>query len=238
MNYIIGLFLILTGFLVKLFPNLIAGYNTMPKEEKANVDVKGLSSHLRNGMLIIGLLVMLAPPLFNWLGFPSIANLSMFFTIFGGVILTVITAQKFNHNKPNKSSLKGNWVVIPVISAAILFTFGLIVYASFSTKIEIGNENLKITGIYSTEIEISSIETVELVESLPRITLKTNGFNFGKILKGNFKTEEYGVVKLYLESFDEPSLLIVYDDGKRVYINLKKFDSKEAYKAILNQLNQ
>ncbi len=32
------------GVLVKRFPILIAGYNTMSKEEKMNVDVKGLSA--------------------------------------------------------------------------------------------------------------------------------------------------------------------------------------------------
>ena len=38
-----GGLLVLLGILVRFFPNLIAGYNTMSAEQKKNVDVKGLS---------------------------------------------------------------------------------------------------------------------------------------------------------------------------------------------------
>lgn len=38
-----GGLLVLLGILVRFFPNLIAGYNTMSAEQKKNVDIKGLS---------------------------------------------------------------------------------------------------------------------------------------------------------------------------------------------------
>ena len=41
-----GVFLIVVGLLVKRFPMLIAGYNTMPAEKKKNVDIAGLSSFM------------------------------------------------------------------------------------------------------------------------------------------------------------------------------------------------
>ncbi len=50
---IIGIKLIGIGFLVKAAPEMIAGYNTMPAEKKKNTDVKGLSSFMRNGLIII-----------------------------------------------------------------------------------------------------------------------------------------------------------------------------------------
>ena len=39
-----GVLLIVVGLLVKRFPMLIAGYNTMPPAKKKNVDIGGLSS--------------------------------------------------------------------------------------------------------------------------------------------------------------------------------------------------
>lgn len=48
-NLIIGLLMIGIGFLVKLFPNLIAGYNTMSQYTKKNINSDGLSSYMRNG---------------------------------------------------------------------------------------------------------------------------------------------------------------------------------------------
>ena len=51
-----GVFLIVVGLLVKRFPMLIAGYNTMPAEKKKNVDVAGLSSFMRRHLVILSLI--------------------------------------------------------------------------------------------------------------------------------------------------------------------------------------
>jgi len=53
-----GLSLIAIGFLVKAFPVLIAGYNTIPKDKKKKVDVKGLSTLMCNVLIIIGLTII------------------------------------------------------------------------------------------------------------------------------------------------------------------------------------
>ena len=44
------------GVLVKRFPILIAGYNTMSKEEKMNVDVKGLSAFMCYSLFTIAVI--------------------------------------------------------------------------------------------------------------------------------------------------------------------------------------
>ena len=46
LHLLISTILILCGFLVKLFPNLIAGYNYLPKEEKDKIDITKLSLFL------------------------------------------------------------------------------------------------------------------------------------------------------------------------------------------------
>jgi hypothetical protein len=73
-NILTGIFLIGSGFLVKRFPDLIAGYNTMSDERKKNVDIHGLSSLMRNGLIIIGLTIILGYYFFNWIGFANIAS--------------------------------------------------------------------------------------------------------------------------------------------------------------------
>ncbi len=51
----IGLGFVVLGFLLKAFPNLIAGYNSMSKEQKEEINIKGLSSNMRNAFIIMGL---------------------------------------------------------------------------------------------------------------------------------------------------------------------------------------
>lgn len=49
-----GIILIICGILVKLNPNLIAGYNTLSEADKKKVDIKRLSMYMHNGLIIIG----------------------------------------------------------------------------------------------------------------------------------------------------------------------------------------
>ena len=95
-----GGILIICGFLAKAFPNLIAGYNTMSEKQKENVDVKGLSSFMRNAMVIIGFVVIGSYYFFRWIGIDERkyilipAGLVMI-----GAIIMVIIAQRYDHNK-------------------------------------------------------------------------------------------------------------------------------------------
>jgi len=98
-SIVVGLFLIGIGLLVKAVPDLIAGYNTMPKDKKKNVDINGLSTFIRNGLIIIGLLTIVGYYMFNWIGFSQLANMSMLIVILPGTIIIAIKAQKFDHNK-------------------------------------------------------------------------------------------------------------------------------------------
>lgn len=54
----VGLFFIILGVLIYFFPNLIAGYNTMSKEAKKEVDIKGLSKLMRNSFIIFGIYII------------------------------------------------------------------------------------------------------------------------------------------------------------------------------------
>ena len=50
---IIAAVLFVLGMLVRKYPNLIAGYNTMTAEQKKNVDVKRLSNFMCRSLCVI-----------------------------------------------------------------------------------------------------------------------------------------------------------------------------------------
>ena len=89
---ITGLFMVAMGFLVKAFPNLIAGYNTMPKDKKKNVDIDGLSTYIRNGFITIGLSIIVGYYLFEWTGFTMIADSMILIVTLVGITILVINA--------------------------------------------------------------------------------------------------------------------------------------------------
>jgi hypothetical protein len=49
-----GIILIISGILVKKYPNLIAGYNTLSDADKQKVNIKSLSKFMHDGLIIIG----------------------------------------------------------------------------------------------------------------------------------------------------------------------------------------
>ena len=56
---IIAAVLFVLGMLVRKYPNLIAGYNTMTAEQKKNVDVKGLSNFMCRSLCVIAVLMII-----------------------------------------------------------------------------------------------------------------------------------------------------------------------------------
>ena len=49
-SFLIGVILIICGFLVKKHPNLIAGYNTLSEDDKEKVDIENLSLMMKRAL--------------------------------------------------------------------------------------------------------------------------------------------------------------------------------------------
>lgn len=90
---------VLLGILVRFFPNLIVGYNTMSAEQKKNVDVKGLSRFMCSSLAAIGI---------GWIALGMLAgNLDgekwtlavNFLWLPAGCIFILVKAQKYDRNK-------------------------------------------------------------------------------------------------------------------------------------------
>lgn len=94
-----GVLLIVCGLLVKRFPMLIAGYNTMSAEKRKNVDVEGLASFMRRHLVAIGVfwagLALLLEPTGQGGALPLIYGI--YTPVYA--IWIVVRAQRFDRNK-------------------------------------------------------------------------------------------------------------------------------------------
>jgi hypothetical protein len=233
---IIGAFFIAIGLAVHVFKwhFLIAGYNTMSKEKKANVDIEGLGrlmgiySYVNGGVLIVmGVL--------HALGLKPV--LSPVVIIFGiSTIYLLIRAQKYDGNIYDKSGkmIEGAWkqFVLPVgtVVVTLIFVVILMFFSSQETKVTFLEEGLQIHGMYGETYRWESIEEVRLIESLPNIELRTNGSALGSSLKGHFRTTEYGSVKLFVDT-KKPPFILMQSNGRMVIFNLS--DIEQTYGRIL-----
>ena len=94
-----GALLIVVGLLVKRFPMLISGYNTLPKEKRKNVDIDGLSSFMRRHLVIIGGLLILFTTILELTGQQEAFSIILAVYLPVYVIWMVVRAQRYDHNK-------------------------------------------------------------------------------------------------------------------------------------------
>lgn len=213
--------LIVMGFLVKRFPNLIAGYNTLPPEKKKNVDTEGLSKLIRNGLIFMGILNVLLYYFFKWIGLNARTGLSIPLSVIPIVIYLVISAQRFDKNKRSGKLLQ--YVIIGIVILGISSFVGYNIYLnSRPSPISLKNNVVTISGSYGSTF---SIQQIELVYSLPRIMRRTGGATIGEIRKGNFQLENLGSCKLYLQSTVPPFIKFTTTENKYVFYNLSSKDA-------------
>lgn len=64
---------------------LMAGYNTLPEEEKRKYDVEGIASAFRNAMFLMAFIICMGYYIAQWLEKPSIA----FYTFYGSLVIGI-----------------------------------------------------------------------------------------------------------------------------------------------------
>jgi len=203
---------------------LISGYNTMSKEKKARVDTAslgrliGIYSYVNGGVLLLmGLLhgVGLKPSLI-----PAIM-------VFGlSTLYVIVKSQKYDGNlfdergrlrpgSKKKLAIPAGIMVVSFILVAVLLFF-----SSRPTEVNLIDEGLQIHGMYGDVYEWDSIESIQLMEELPTIELRTNGSAVGSHLKGHFRTTELGPVKLFVDAGKSP-FIYFESEGRVIIFNLE-----------------
>lgn len=233
------------GIVIKHFKCyfLIAGYNTMTEEQQSKVDIEKTGAIVGNFGYAMFFTQILASIL-GYLNYELLAFLISFISILSGVIVILIKSEKYDGNdrNPDGSLKKEKKIMITVISvffaAIVIGVSSLMFSGNKASDIIIGNNDIEIKGMYGTDILIDDIKEVTLEESIPRIIAKTNGSNLGSKLKGNFKLEELGKVKLFIDKDKPPFIFIKLEQGY-VIINLdNKQDTENLYGKIKEKLNE
>jgi len=240
--YLIGGIFILLGLPVHRLKwyFLIAGYNTMPKEKKANVDTEGLGrlmgiySYVNGGaFLLTGLLYAcgLKPG-------PAPAILLLLVSN----IYLLIKAPKYDGNiydqegKLRQRAGKKSAFSAAFAAATLIFVAVLMFFFSRPTKVTFLEEGLQIHGLYGELYSWESIDEARLMEELPAIERRTNGSAVGSHLKGHFRTKELGPVKMFVDA-QKPPFIYLEADGRVVIFNMKSApETRETFREILKHI--
>ncbi len=96
-----------------------------------------------------------------------------------------------------------------IVAVTVALILGQVYLYSQPPTVEVSPETFSAgLGMYGIEIPRANIASVELVEGLPRIQSRTNGFASGGLLRGNFRLEEWGAGKLFINRSSPPYVVV------------------------------
>ena len=196
MEYIIlasGMVLIVVGWLCYRFPNMINPYGNMTPERKALVDIDGLKRASFIIMAITGVLVVVIALLYFFKVISEIMSVNIMTLLVLVMIVPLFIAMKkyngFGRDKSGRAApiitRPAKWVWVGMGLTAV-FVIAIFAFSNKTPKIEVSEEKISISGMYGRDIPTAEILSVELLEKLPAIKMRTNGSDTGKYLKGHF----------------------------------------------------
>ncbi len=109
----------------------------------------------------------------------------------------ILKESELNHEAKRPRSYRSVFIIVVFIAALVAYP---IFFANYGNEIIVDDNKIEIKGDYSIDIPLSDIDTVLLVESLPDITLRTNGISTNKVNIGNFKMADGNKCRLYVNN--------------------------------------
>lgn len=222
-----GWTLLITGGLTYLILkkkqySLISGFNNKSKEEQEQLIENGYPQAVGK-LLMYTWILLFASVLLQLFGVPYgfEVGMSLFLIV---LLVGMVYVQKYNLIDQRKKYA----IIVGIVS---IFVFALIVglgYLGFQDENPtVENGELKIRGMYGVNWPIEEIDEVKLLEELPEVELKTNGFAAFNRLKGEFRLDEpYGKGKLFVYKGYSPYLYIRKGDD---FIILNSKDPEKVY---------
>ena len=221
-----GLLFILTGWLCYRYPNLINPYGSLPPERKALVEIEGLKKAVAITMAVTGILLVITGVL---AAIRVIGEDTGFFAM-GGLCLAMVVPLflfmwKYNGYGRDRTgrldtSPMRNPAKLPIVITAIsiVFVITLVAMANKSTKIDVDNGTIHISGMYGRDIPLTSVVSAKKIGQLPPVAMRTNGASTGKYNKGHYLLKNGEKCMMFVRK-QPPYIELRTSDGGLYYLN-------------------
>lgn len=215
--------------------SLLSGFSNRPEEEQEYLKKSGYLTAIGN-VFYISFIILLITFIGGLFPIPWAFEIGM-----GAFILYLMGGFVWvqRYEVPHKRK-KMFWIYGVISGGTIIFII-IILSLGFinNNDMYVHEETFEITGMYGDEWSLEEIEKVELIDELPEIKMKTDGFAMTNILKGKFKLEEpYGNSLLFIHGENKPYLAILTEENS-IFINRK--DSEETidiYEKLIKEMQQ
>ncbi|ETA79144.1 DUF3784 domain-containing protein [Youngiibacter fragilis] len=203
---------------------LIAGVNTASEEQKANMDLESIGKAVGKMSLSLALINLISA--LTW----KTGESSFFIAMAANILVPIITIVKIRKYDTNRKT-KGETILAASFTLVIVIGIGILFLTTIKeSSVAIEGDSVKVSGIFGRSIPLGDIEDIRIVETLPVVTMRTNGAAIGSVLKGRFKLVGANRAYLYLYKSGGPYILIETLDYP-VYLNFR--DDKTLYNTMV-----
>lgn len=207
----------------------ISGFATRPEEEQKQLIDNGYPQGVGRLFLIISAGLLLLMPL-GLTGFRYTFELQMAFmmlVLFGGLI---ILSRREVPYKRKRAFLTSVIMTVVVIGGTTVLLF----IGAKQPDVTLGGSAVEISGMYGEEIPYSDIRSAKLLETMPKIHYKENGFGFADYAKGHFSVEGHGSSLLFVDRKQSP-ILLIETTNRPVFITGVNPEETESWHTELDQ---
>ena len=223
-DLIIGVILMLSGWLVYRFPMMISGVNTMSKKRLAKVNLEGLKRDYRNAFLICGGVMMLLGGISTLVYIPMGVHLIVLTVVILAIVVAcVLLGRKHDlglqGEEGKKERRKNNigLVISFVVMGGILFFF---FKGSKPATVEVSEDYITAKGGgYSASIALNDITEANVLAHWPSFPIRTNGLATDDVAIGHFRKKGGESCILFVCTDGGPLLEVRTVDGKLYYLN-------------------
>lgn len=218
---------------------LIAGYNTMPQQERDKTDENMLAKAVGNLLLRLALITALLGVTIYF----EITWMTIVLVVFIGFDLSVslVTLNREIQGKltsQNRSSKTKVFVTIGIVSITLIGVSLMLYYGEKEPGINILDKEIEVVGMYGVTVPFTDVIDISIInKSMKEISTgrRTNGFGgFGGTLKGHFNSESIGKTLLFVNSDTPITIRIVRDGDKDIYVSLVNEErTKQLYQELV-----
>jgi hypothetical protein len=123
-----------------------------------------------------------------------------------------------------ESNRSGFLTSLIIIALVIIFPVIVIFNGIKETEVIAGKEGISIKGMYGLDETYTGLLQLDTISVLPAIRIRTNGFQFGNTLRGNFTLSNGTKVKLFIRN-GNPPYIFIRTNNLNIYLN--KSDRKK-----------
>ncbi|UHG93943.1 DUF3784 domain-containing protein [Spirosoma oryzicola] len=197
---------------------ILAGYNTMSEQDRQAVSIDAYLKffkrfHLTLALSLLGGVWLLSLKNNNWA--------SLFMTVYPLVAYLYFLIRGTSFYQGPTQQKVGSYLTVGLLVLVIVVLIISSLKDLKSSELILNRQTLEIAGSYGFVLNRHDVYKQKLVNQLPPIAYKANGFAAGDYAKGRFKTKDGRAVWLFVNKQASPFLLITSAKGD-IYYNHDK----------------